>query len=106
MAVDHLSPEAKNNFNDFKFGNHDKNIGFPLGEFGKIKCENINDADERKEFYNNVIGKIEDEVNIDDMVALLQNSVNPITPDKILDKVVDLASSQKIKVSIPMKETN
>ena len=106
LAVDHLSPEAKNNFNDFKFGNHDKNIGFPLGEFGKIKCENINDADERKEFYNNVIGKIEDEVNIDDMVALLQNSVNPITPDKILDKVVDLASSQKIKVSIPMKETN
>lgn len=89
LAVDHLTPTKANEdfWKDFKFGNHNKNIGFKLNKPG-CKCE-VNKKDSRKDFYKGVIDSIKGVVEkVDEHIAELRNNKTPITPDVILDSVV------------------
>ncbi len=93
LAVDHLSPSVKNNYPQIQnlFGNHDKNIGITLlDKPDNIKCTDVNNPEARKEFYRKIIAEVQDKVDKIDqiVVAALQNSGNPITPEKILENVV------------------
>lgn len=89
LAVDHLTPTKVNEdfWKDFKFGNHNKNIGFKLNKPGR-KCK-VNQKESREVFYKRVINSIKGLVDkVDEHIAELRNNKTPITPDVILDSVV------------------
>ena len=90
LGVDHLSPSMKVKYPNLKFGNHDKNVAFELLENpGCIKSD-INRQAARKEFYKKILEKVQPVICAVDneIVAALQTSGIPITPDKILAKAV------------------
>lgn len=91
LGVDHLSPSMKVKFPDLKFGNHDKSVAFELIKNpDSIKCSDINNQDARKDFYKEVVKKVQSVVEAidNDVVSALLASGTPVTPDKILKKVV------------------
>ena len=91
LGVDHLSPSMKVEFPDLKFGNHDKSVAFELIKNpDSIPCSDINNQDARKDFYKEVVKKVQSVVEAidNDVVSALLASGTPVTPDKILKKVV------------------
>ena len=91
LGVDHLSPSMKGKYPNLKYGNHDKNVAFPLLKNpDSIMCSDINNQDARKEFYKEIIKKIQPVIDAIDnnIVAGLRASDTPITPDIILEKAV------------------
>lgn len=91
LGVDHLSPSMKVKFLDLKFGNHDKSVAFELLKKPyNIKCSDINNQDARKDFYKDVVKKVQPVVEAidNDVVSALLASDTPVTPDKILEEVV------------------
>ena len=91
LGVDHLSPSMKVKFPDLKFGNHDKSVAFELIKNpDSIPCSDINNQDARKDFYKEVVKKVQSVVEAidNDVVSALLASGTPVTPDKILKKVV------------------
>ncbi len=91
LGVDHLSPSMKVTFLDLKFGNHDKSVAFELIKNpDRITCSDINNQDARKDFYKEVVQKVQSVVEAidNDVVSALLASGTPVTPDKILQKVV------------------
>ena len=90
LGIDHLSPNAKKKHSKLNFGNRDKNVAFPvLNNPASIKCSDIKEKANRKEFYAEILNNIKSVIaEIDIVVATLLTSGTPITPDQILDKVV------------------
>ena len=91
LGVDHLSPSMKVKFPDLKFGNHDKSVAFELIKNpDSITCSDINNQDARKDFYKEVVKKVQPVVEAidNDVVSALLASDTPVTHDKILEKVV------------------
>lgn len=91
LGVDHLSPSMKVEFPDLKFGNHDKSVAFKLIKNpDSITCSDINNQDARKDFYKEVVTKVQPVVEAidNDVVSALLASDTPVTPDKILEEVV------------------
>lgn len=91
LGVDHLSPSMKVTFLNLKFGNHDKSVAFELIKNpDRITCSDINNQDARKDFYKEVVQKVQSVVEAidNDVVSALLASGTPVTPDKILQKVV------------------
>ena len=95
LSVCHLSPSMKVKYSKAKlnFDTRGSNVSFNLQKPG-IKCSNINDPKARKDFYNKIIGTIQNVVDVidKDVVAKLQSAKTPATPDMILEKVVDSMS--------------
>ena len=90
LGVDHLSPSMKVKFPDLKFGNHDKSVAFELIKNpDSITCSDINNQDARKDFYKEVVKKVQSVVEAidNDVVSALLASDTPV-PDKILEEVV------------------
>lgn len=91
LGVDHLSPSMKVKFPNLKFGNHDKSVAFELIKNpDSILCSDINNQNERKDFYKEVVKKVQSVVEAidNDVVSALLASDTPVTPDKILEEVV------------------
>lgn len=89
LGVDHLSPSMKVEFPDLKFGNHDKSVAFELIKNpDSITCSDINNQDARKDFYKEVVKKVQPVVEAIDNDVVSALLASDVTPDKILEKVV------------------
>ena len=96
LGIDHLSPITKehyHNYQNLKFATTGKNVAITLldkPELRKNKCSNVNNQSARKEFYIEILKKISTKINeIDDVVVKMRNENTPITPDMILENVVN-----------------
>lgn len=89
LGVDHLSPSMKVQFPNLKFGNHDKSVAFELIKNpDSIPCSDINNQDARKDFYKEVVKKVQPVVEAIDNDVVSALLASDVTPDKILEKVV------------------
>lgn len=98
LCVDHLSSAAKEKYPGYArlFGNHDKTFAFDLQpeNVSDIPCVDINNKEERKEYYKKVITRYSRVItDIDRAVAQLQSHDTTLKPNDILDKIVEVFKS-------------
>ena len=94
LGIDHLSPRMEGCYQNQKFVNHGKSVAFELldkQDLNTIECLNVNDQTARKKFYIEILNKISTKIDkIDDVVVEMLKENTPITPEKILEKVVPI----------------
>jgi len=97
LGIDHLSPRMKESYQNLNFGNRGKTVAFELldkQDLDTIECSDVNDQKARKKFYREILKKISNKINkIDKVVVEMLKENTPITPGKILEKVVQSCNS-------------
>ena len=104
LEVVHLNPSLKGNYPRFDsmFTNHDKNIGFELLDHPEIiQCSDTTKTEVRKKYYEEIINAVHSVVDIieKDVVEVILKSGSSVTPDELLEKIINSKSQWPVSHS-------